>query len=110
MEEYKYFCEKCNYGTNIKNSYNKHKESNLHIEGIRKSKEKKEQVIYKCDLCDYKSINNYNYNTHKLNNHSDKNERKEKFKFYCDKCDFGVFTQSMIDRHNQTLRHKRLNP
>ena len=35
---------------------------------------------------------------------------KEKFKFYCDKCDFGVFTQSMIDRHNETLRHKRLNP
>ena len=26
MKEYKYFCEKYNYGTNIKNSYNKHKE------------------------------------------------------------------------------------
>jgi hypothetical protein len=61
MEEYKYFCEKCNYGTNIKNSYNKHKESNLHIEGIRKSKEKKEQVIYKCDLCDYKSNIKYKF-------------------------------------------------
>ncbi len=110
VNTYKYYCEKCDYGTNIKHSLLQHNNTELHITGQRKKKPIKEKIIFQCDLCDFNSTNNNNYITHKLNNHLNKEERKKQYKFYCDKCDFGVFTQSMIDRHNETLRHKRLNP
>jgi len=67
------------------------------------------KINYKCELCDYENVNKNNYLTHKLNNHSTKDQRKITFKYYCDKCDFGVFTESMINQHNETKRHKRLN-
>lgn len=107
MELHKYYCEKCNYGTNIKHCLLQHNETNYHKTGLKVRKE--EKVIYKCELCDYENVNKNNYLTHKLNNHSTKEERKEKFKYYCDKCDFGVFTESMFNQHNETKRHKRLS-
>ncbi len=103
MDKYKYFCEKCNYGTNIKHSMLQHNETQLHKTGEKKL------TIYKCSLCAFVTVNKNNYLTHNLNNHSTKEERKEKFKYYCDKCDFGVFTESLYNNHLATNRHKRIN-
>jgi Zn finger protein HypA/HybF involved in hydrogenase expression len=105
MEEYKFYCEKCKYGTNIRHSLLQHNESNFHKTG--KITRKEEKVNYKCDKCDFNSVNKNNYVTHHLNNHSTKEERKEKFKYYCDKCDFGVFTESSLKLHQDSVRHKR---
>jgi hypothetical protein len=30
-------------------------------------------------------------------------------KYYCNNCDFGVFTESSFEKHKSSLRHKRLN-
>jgi hypothetical protein len=109
MDKYKYFCEKCNYGTDIRYSLIQHEETELHKTGIRKKKPIKEKKYYHCTDCDYKSDNNNNYLTHKLNNHSTKEDRATQFKYYCSCCDFGVFTDSSFDKHNQTVRHIRLS-
>jgi hypothetical protein len=108
MDTYKYYCEKCKYGTNIKYSLIQHEETELHKTGERKKKVIKEKIINECSQCDYKSENNNNFLTHTLNNHSTKEERAEKFKYYCSSCDFGVFTESSFNKHNETVRHIRL--
>lgn len=109
MDKYKYFCEKCNYGTDIRYSLIQHEETELHKTGIRKKKPIKEKKYYQSTDCDYKSDNNNNYLTHKLNNHSTKEDRATQFKYYCSCCDFGVFTGSSFDKHNHTVRHIRLS-
>jgi len=105
----KFICEKCNYKTNIKSLILQHYETELHKTGERGKKLIKEKEIFSCDKCDFSSTNNYNYLTHKLNNHSTKEERKQQFKYYCDNCDFGVFTESSLEIHKHSLRHNRLN-
>jgi hypothetical protein len=107
MEKYKFFCQKCNYGTNIRNSLIQHNETNFHKTGLKKRKD--EKINYKCELCEYKNINKNNYLTHKLNNHSTIEERNIKFKYYCNKCDFGVFSESSFKLHKDSVRHIRLN-
>ena len=109
MNIYKYICEKCKYGTDIRYSLIQHEKSELHIKGQRKKKPVKEKKYYQCTDCEYKSDNNNNYLTHKLNNHSTKEDRSIQFKYYCSYCDFGVFTDSSFDKHNQTIRHIRLS-
>ena len=109
MDKYKYFCEKCNYGTDIMYSLIQHEETELHKTGIRKKKPIKEKKYYQCTDCDYKSDNNNNYLTHKLNNHLTKEDIATQIKYYCSCCDFGVFTDSSFDKHNQTVRHIRLS-
>ena len=104
METYKYYCDKCNYGTNIKASILQHNNTEYHKNGNGKK-----ETIYKCEICNYENNNKNNYLTHKLNNHSNQDERKNNFKYYCNKCDFGVFTESMFKHHNDTKRHKRLH-
>ena len=69
----------------------------------------KEKEIFNCSECEYTTINKNNYLTHKLNNHSTKEDRKNQFKYYCETCDFGVFTESTFEKHKNTLRHTRLN-
>ena len=58
-----------------------------------------------CDKYNYKSVNELNYKTHTLNNHSTKQDRKVNFKFYCEKFDFGCFTESCYNIHNLTQKH-----
>ena len=109
MNNYKYYCEKCNYGTDIRYSLIQHNETDLHKTGERGKKPIKEKELFSCDKCDFSSTNKNNYLTHKLNNHSTKEERKKEFKYYCEACDFGVFTESSYEKHKNSLRHKRLN-
>lgn len=45
--------------------------------------------------------------THILNNHSTNIERKNKFKFYCETCDIGSFSEKHYKKHLETQKHKR---
>jgi hypothetical protein len=111
MSQYKYFCNKCNYGTDVKNSMALHNKSQLHITGIagkRNIKSEEEKKIYKCEQCDYLSKNKNNYLVHKLNNHSTKEERKKEYKYYCEYCDFGVLSKSLYAKHIETITHKNI--
>ncbi len=111
MEQYKYYCEKCNYYTNIKNSMNLHIKSNLHLTGElgkRNIKTEDKKKTYKCDKCDFISKNKNNYMVHKLNKHSTTEERKCGYKYYCELCDFGVFSQSLYNKHLETETHKNI--
>jgi hypothetical protein len=107
--KYKFICDKCNYKTNLKSLILQHNETELHKTGERGKKPIKEKEIFKCSDCEFYSTNKNNYLTHKLNNHSTKEERKKQFKYYCDSCDFGVFTESSFEKHKNSLRHTRLN-
>ena len=111
MENNKYICEKCNYVTNLKHLLEQHNETEKHKTGKHGKcfLKKKEKEIYTCEKCNFNTTNKNNYLTHNLNNHSEKEERKKEFKYYCDSCDFGVFTVSSFDKHKMSLRHKRLN-
>ena len=102
--ESKFYCEKCNYRTDIAYCYKQHLETILHKTGKRK--ERCDKILYKCNKCSFESYNKNNYLNHILNNHSTKEERKEKFKYYCECCDFGVFVKSMMDTHLNTNKHQ----
>ena len=67
MSEYKHFCEKCNYGTNIRYSLLQHYNTELHKTGI-----KKKILKNKCEKCNYNTTNKNNFLTHTLNTHSTK--------------------------------------
>ncbi len=105
----KFYCEKCNYKTDLKQSYLQHCKSELHKTGLYGGKELVPRKVLQCSLCDFNTTNVKNHLTHKLNNHSTKEERKTQFKYYCEKCDFGIFTESGFAKHNESTRHKRLN-
>lgn len=104
-ENNKYICEKCQYGTNVKASYEKHLKTTLHLTGHKKSKKKID--IHKCDKCEYKNEHKYNYMAHQLNVHGTKEERKNKFKYYCEFCDIGTFAKTIYNNHVGSIRHKR---
>jgi hypothetical protein len=111
MEELnnKYICDKCNYKTNLKSSYDKHLLSMLHLTGKRKTRKDKKADVYKCKICNYASYSEYNYKTHVLNNHEPIDERKKQFTFYCENCNFGTFIKSCYDLHLETQKHKNKN-
>ena len=46
MNNYKYYCEKCNYGTDIKYSLIQHNETDLHKTGERGKKPIKEKELF----------------------------------------------------------------
>ena len=108
MDIHKFFCEKCNYGTDYKDSMDKHEKSSLHITGERGKRKKTGRKKYVCGICEYENENINNYQVHMLNNHSSKEERMEKFKYYCNICDVGAFAESFYQKHLLTSRHKRL--
>ena len=104
--EFKYFCDKCNYGTNISTSYNKHINTELHKTGKRKVKDNKEPDLYECKKCDYTTNFKRNHITHYLRHHSTKEERAEQFKYYCEKCDYGTFSKTENTKHVATNSHR----
>ena len=104
--ENKHYCDKCNYGTDLLYNWKQHYNTTLHQTGKRKTRSDKMTDGYICDICDYKTPNKNNYLTHKLNNHSDKEKRKKEFTYFCENCDFGVFTESSYKKHLDTKKHK----
>ncbi len=106
QNEFKFKCEKCSYNTNMKLSFDRHLQSNLHITGQRKIRSDKKNIIFKCDKCEYFSKNENNYKIHQLNNHLTKEEREKQFIYYCSKCDFGCFSKSSYELHIETKKHQ----
>lgn len=105
MEEFRFYCDKCHYGTNKKSCYNQHLKTTKHLTGKRKPRSDK-QDYEKCKICGYISENKMNYLNHYLNNHATLEERREQFKYYCITCDFGCFVESIFNKHINTSKHK----
>ncbi len=111
----KFYCEKCNYKCDYKAHYEQHLKSGKHLTGkITKvhTKERKERVkktpnptIHKCEKCEFTSNHIYNFKTHILNNHSTIEERKKEFLYYCECCDYGIYSKDLFDNHLLKKRH-----
>ena len=99
-----FYCEKCNYKTNLLSCYNQHLGTTLHLTGKRK--ERSDKTLHECKECEYKNYNKINYMNHYLNNHGSIEERKNTFPYYCDLCDFGIFVESLMDKHNLSKKHQ----
>jgi ribosomal protein L35 len=106
IENPKYYCEKCNYRSNILSGWTKHINTVLHITGKKKIRSDCKE-INTCSHCDFKIKNNQQFKEHILNYHSTKEEREKGFKYYCTLCDYGTFAQSFIEKHNNTTKHER---
>ncbi len=106
----KFYCEKCDYKCKFEYLYNRHLQSGKHINGkiIRihtKKQIKKIPITHKCEKCEFTSTHFYNFKTHILNNHSSIDERKKQFPYYCECCDYGIFSKDNFDKHLLKKRH-----
>ena len=100
----KYNCPVCNYSCNYESHWKQHLESNKHKNnGIQTRSDK--ILENKCKFCPFESDKLTNMNTHTLTKHSTPEERKKKFTYYCDKCDFGTYTEILFKRHTETKKH-----
>lgn len=110
-KDYKFYCEKCEFGTNFNSHYERHLSGNKHINGKRKErcdKEKprvEEYVSYKCEICNVIYDHITNYKTHNLNHHSTIEVREKEFPFYCKACDMGTFSKSKFEKHCEMKIH-----
>lgn len=105
-QEYTYFCDKCNYGTNQTCHYNKHLDTAIHKTGKRGVKANKEPDTYTCEHCEYTTTFKNNFKTHYLRHHASKDERKAQFKHYCETCDHGTFSAREKNTHLNSNVHK----
>jgi hypothetical protein len=60
----------------------------------------------KCNDCEYITKNNITLKKHILNKHSNIEEREKQFKYYCNICNFGTFSNDTMNIHNNTEKHK----
>ena len=104
-----YTCEKCYFTTNTKQLYDRHLLTGKHINGCI-TRTKKDIPPLSCTICNnYKTINTFNLQTHILNHHSSIEERGQKYPFYCNVCDFGVYSKASIDKHIKSNKHIKRN-
>ena len=108
-KEYRYKCEKCEFYTNAQSAYKIHVSSEKHTNGKRAIRCDK-KYPEKCPKCNYKPTGYTTFLQHTLINHSTKEERKEKFPYFCEKCDYGTFSEKYFDNHKKTDKHAILNP
>ena len=99
-----FHCEKCNYTCLYESHLAQHNSSKKHNDIPRKSRSDK-VLEPKCKLCPFETKNSANMLTHILTKHSDPERRKKEFKYYCEKCDFGTFTQILFTRHQEAKKH-----
>jgi DNA-directed RNA polymerase subunit RPC12/RpoP len=78
MEQKEYVCEKCNYKTAFKSSYDQHLETELHKTGKRKTRTDK-KILDKCPHCEYASKINTDMQTHIILKHMTEEEQKKNF-------------------------------
>ncbi len=108
---FKFFCEKCDFGTDFQSLYNRHLAGNKHLTGKRKTRNDKdksrveEPVSYTCAFCNITYDHITNYKAHNLNHHSTIETREKEFPFYCKSCDIGYFAKSKFDLHCNTKIH-----
>ena len=105
-EEIKFKCEKCNYETKNKHSYNKHIETILHITGEKKIRSDKKNN--KCDECNNEYSSQRALKEHKLNKHSNKKEKKVEYKYYCEICNVGKNNKLVYEKHIKSDRHEQM--
>ena len=98
INNFKYYCEKCNHGSNSNSDFLKHIKSNKHIRGGLKQKI--------CLECNRECFNHWNLKQHNLTQHSTLEEREKGFKYYCKICDYGSISKDLFERHLNTDRHK----
>jgi hypothetical protein len=109
---YKYNCDKCKFHINSPSKWNIHCATELHKTGKRKkvvrTPNPKTLESKKCTHCAFisKSYGNTMILNHVLVTHSTPAERKEKFPYYCEHCDFGGFSKTPMDVHNNSKSHK----
>jgi hypothetical protein len=84
--------------------WKQHIESNKHKNGGIQTRSDK-VLEPKCKFCNFESNNLTNMTVHVLTKHSTPEQRKNDFKYYCEKCDFGTFTQILFTRHLETQKH-----
>jgi hypothetical protein len=99
-----FHCDKCDYTCIYESHWKQHTESKKHNNITRKSRSDK-TLEPKCKLCTFETINSANMLVHILTKHSGPERRKKEFKYYCEKCDFGTFTQILFTRHLETKKH-----
>lgn len=99
-----YNCKICDYTCQYESHWKQHIESKKHKNnGIQTRSDK--FLDNKCKLCPFEANNSTNMLVHILTKHSTPERRKKEFKYYCDKCDFGTFTQILFSRHQETKKH-----
>lgn len=104
--EYKYICKECNYKCKFESTWKKHIATELHRTGKRKKRTDCKEPK-KCDKCNYQTKNATTLKTHILNEHANKKIREKEFKCYCKYCDFGTFSNDIMNLHNKTKKHKK---
>ncbi len=105
-----FYCEKCNYRCKYRSHYEQHLKSGKHLTGKitkihTKERIKKEKKIHQCEKCEFTSTHIYNFKTHLLNNHSTVEEKKKEYPYYCECCDYGIFSKDSFDKHLLTKKH-----
>jgi hypothetical protein len=106
----KFYCEKCNFKCDFQVYYERHLKTGKHINGKitkihKKERIKKDAVIHKCEKCEFTSTHFYNFKTHILNYHSSIEERKKEYPYYCECCDYGIFSIDNYNKHLLTKKH-----
>jgi hypothetical protein len=107
-ENTKYKCKLCKFYTNGNIAWDKHVETEKHKSGGVKRKircDKKIKTEIECPHCDYKNMYKICMKSHMLNNHSTKEERKNGFKHYCERCDYGTFSEKRYNDHIISQTH-----
>jgi hypothetical protein len=101
---YKFICDQCNFFTNAKQAFDKHLNTNKHKIGKKATRSDK-KYPEKCECCEYRPNSNRNYIQHKLTYHLDKEGKKKEFKFYCEKCDYGIYSDKLYEKHLNSKKH-----
>ena len=107
VKKYLYTCKRCEFNTDNKTSFGRHKLTRKHkkIDAPRIDK----KMPDKCELCSYVPTSYQMYKHHKLIDHSTKENRKKDFTHYCDTCDFGTFNKRSYSVHLGSKIHQRRN-
>lgn len=104
MNDWKHFCETCNFGCNYESTWNQHIETKKHNNNGTLIRQKK-FCNNKCDKCYFEARHQESLLVHTLTKHSTSDDREKGFKFYCIDCDYGTFYENAYKSHCQTKKH-----
>ena len=107
--EENYYCEICNYKCEYNSHWIQHLNCYKHKNNGKRLPRCDKTFDSKCKYCCYETKNLSSMKLHYLTKHSNKEERKTNFKYYCEKCDFGTFSDILFSRHNETKKHVLYN-
>lgn len=111
MSNIKYNCVICNFKTNYVSVWEKHINTEKHRKTGVKRKVRRDKKIgnaIRCQYCEYTHQNKTSLRSHILNNHANKDDRKKGFKYYCEVCNVGTFSNLRYKEHLQSRNHVML--